>query len=41
MKLQQPVVSAVDNKVLLPVLIQTLSLKASVVPKAQQDPQLA
>jgi len=29
---QHPVVSATDNKVVSPVLIQTLSLKASVVP---------
>ena len=38
---QQETVSSGLNKVLAsPVLIQYLSLKASVEPKAQQDPQL-
>jgi len=36
---QHPVVSATDNKCLTPFLMQALSLRASVVPWAQQDPQ--
>jgi len=36
---QHPVVSATDNKVVSPVLIQTRSFNASVVPWAQHDPQ--
>jgi hypothetical protein len=39
-KPQQAVVSATESKVVSPVLMQSLSLKASVVPWAQQDPQL-
>jgi len=37
---QHAVVSATDIRVVSPVLMQSLSLKASVVPWAQQDPQL-
>lgn len=43
-KLQQPTVSAVDSRgasAVHPALMLTRSLNASVVPKAQQDPQLA
>lgn len=42
-KLQHPTVSEVDNRgpaALPPDLMHTRSLNASVVPKAQQDPQL-
>lgn len=40
-KLQQPTVSELDNCYLTPFDIHNLSLKASVVPNAQHEPQFA